>query len=594
MQRWTWLTLTRALNSESYFEQGKIRGRTGTTLDHVGFSFPDLGARMTIYQVKIQTMYKTLIVTGLLVVLSGSQFASAENVGGIDRQDKTITLTLFQEPRSLNSLTAESVSYTAQLMVHVQEGLMRYDHRRKLTGGVAERWQETPGELRFWLRSEATWQDGNPVKAGDFVYAWQQLVSPDTASPSANLASPIKNASRILKGEMPISDLGVVAINDKELLVILEHPCAWCLKLMTNSIFYPVNQDFYEKQGESYGTSAASHLSNGAFKIKQWQRGKNIHLTKNERYWGSGRVYLNNIRFDYIGSDAKTILNLFRAGEIAVANLDRDTIPEALEQGFRLRTYPSGHLFNIQFSHVAGMLSANENLRKAISLVIDKQELVNRVVASPGTRIADSMFHDWLTIGNVTYAKERPPVPHKVDLEKAKQHLQLAEKELSLNGEIELTLTINDSDLYRRIAEYMQQRLSTHLGIRVNIDPQITQMMVEKWRTGTSDMTLITWPVDVDDPMDQISFMGNPDFRAVFQGLYKGDDMAALYVRNKNAIETEERIDAVNAVHELFNNRVTVLPLFESYGVSTINPSLRGFIWQPVRGYADFRYVKIR
>lgn len=566
----------------------------GTTLDHVGFSFPDLGALMTFYRVKFQTMFKTPIVTGLLVLLSGSQFASAENVGGIDLQEKTITLTLFQEPRSLNSLTAESVSYTAQLMVHVQEGLMRYDHRRKLTGGVAERWRETPAELRFWLRSDATWQNGDPVKAGDFVYAWQQLVSPDTASPSANLASPIKNASRILKGELPISDLGVVAINDKELLVILEHPCAWCLKLMTNSIFYPVNQGFYERRGETYGTSSASHLSNGAFSIKQWQRGKYIHLTRNNKYWGSERVFLNNIRFDYIGSDAKTILNLFRAGEIAVANLDRDTIPEALEAGYRLRTYPSGHLFNIQFSHVAGMLSANENLRKAISLVIDKEELVNRVVASPGTRIADSMFHDWLTIGNVTYTKERPPLPHKVNLEKASQYLQMAKNELSIKGGIELSLTINDSDLYRRIAEYLQQRLKTHLGIKVNIDPQITQMMVEKWRKGTSDMTLITWPVDVDDPMDQISFMGNPDFRAVFKGLYKGDDMATLYVRNKNAIEIEERINAVNAVHELFNNRVTVLPLFESYGVWTINPRLKGFIWQPVRGYPDFRYVKIR
>jgi ABC-type transport system substrate-binding protein len=118
--------------------------------------------------------------------------------------------------------------------------------------------------------------------------------------------------------------------------------------------------------------------------------------------------------------------------------------------------------------------------------------------------------------------------------------------------------------------------------------------MVDKWRKGTSDMTLITWPVDVDDPMDQISFLGNPDFRSVFPGLYAGDDMAALYYSNRDAVGHESRIEAVQAVQALFEEKVTVMPLFESYGATIISPRLRGYVWQPVRGYADFRYSRLR
>lgn len=536
----------------------------------------------------------SLLLALSIVVLSLISYSCfAANVDGIESGSNTITLALTQEPRSLNSLTAESVSYTAQLLAHVQEGLMRYDGRRRLTGGVAERWQISPKEMRFWLRSDARWQNGDAVTASDFVFAWRQLVNPNTGSPSANLASPIKNASKIIRGELPSLSLGVEAISDTELLIKLEHPCGWCLKLMTNSIFYPVNQAFYEKTGEEYGSSVDKHLANGAFQLKKWQRGKSIRLMKNLQYWGRDRVHLSGIYFDYIGSDAKTVLNLFRAGEIAVASLDRETIPESLELGLRLRTYPSGHLFHIQFSHLPDMLSSNENIRKAINYVIDKDEIVNRVVASPGTRKADSMFHDWLTVGDQRFLDVRPPTPHRINIKKAKMHLKKAMQELNIKGVVQLTLTINDSTLYRRIAEYLQQQLKNHLQIDLAIDPQITQMMVEKWRKGSSDMTLITWPVDVDDPMDQISFMGNPDFRSVFKGLYSGDDMSKLYLKNRDAIDQTHRVSAVEEVQKLFENKVTVLPLFEAYGASAISPKLRGFVWQPVRGYADFRYSRI-
>ncbi|MEO2177414.1 MAG: peptide ABC transporter substrate-binding protein [bacterium] len=536
---------------------------------------------------------KLLIARLVLPLLFGSS-AHAANIGGIDSQSGTVTLALNQEPRTLNSLTAESVSYTAQLMVHLQEGLMRYDGRRRLVGGVAEHWQVSADQMQFWLRPDAKWQNGDTVTARDFVFAWQQLVRPDTGSASANLASPIRNAAAIIRGELDPADLGVKAVSKSELLVLLEHPCGWCLKLMTSSIFYPVNREFYEalQDRDLYGTSSQSHLSNGAFIITDWQWGKRIHLGKNQNYWGQARVHLENIRFDYIGIDAKTTLNLFRAGEIVAAGLDRETIPDALGLGYRLKTYPTGQLFNIQFSHRDGMLSDNENLRKAISYVINKDEIVNRVVAIPGTRVSDSMFHDWLTVGKVKFVTAHPPTPHRVDIPKAREYLKQTRAELGLNSAIRITLTINDTNLYRRIAEYLQLQLKTQLDIDLAIDPQTTQMMVDKWRRGTSDMTLITWPVDVDDPMDQISFMGNPDFRRVFQGLYSGDDMAELYYKNRNAVSQQDRMLAIQQVQQLFEERVTVLPLFEAYGAMILNPKFKGFVWHPVRGYADFRYAR--
>jgi oligopeptide transport system substrate-binding protein len=535
---------------------------------------------------RVKTALATL---GLWFFLPGISFANAE----IEAHSKTLIASIAQEPRTLNTLTAESVSYTAQVLAHTNEGLLRYDGKRRLTGGVAQRWEVAADQLTFWLREDATWENGAPVTAQDFVFAWQKLVDPATAAPSANLAAPIKHASAILAGKANPQTLGVSALSASILSVELAHPCAWCLKLMTNSIFYPISQTFYEAAGDEFGTRPETHLANGAFKIKAWQRGKRIDLTRNVQYWRQDEVELNAITFDHIGADPRTQLNLFRNDELAVASLDRDTLKAAMNDRLRVKTFPTGHLFHIQFSHAAGMQSANQSLRSAISLVIDKDELVNKVVASPGTRVADSMFHDWLTIGDTPYLTARPPSRHRPDINAAKVHLARARAELNLPARPRLTLTINDSTLYRRVAEYLQARLDTHLNIELLIDPQTTQRMVEKWRAGTSDMTLITWPVDVDDPMDQISFMGDPNFRRIFKGLYAGDDMAALYYQSRSAIHQADRVAQVHKVHEFFTERVTVLPLFEPYGAAIIKPNLKGFIWQPVRGYADFRTVQI-
>ncbi|MFT4712059.1 MAG: oligopeptide transport system substrate-binding protein [Candidatus Azotimanducaceae bacterium] len=114
------------------------------------------------------TYYMPILLLALLVFVPSSGSAQAVSDSG-----NGITLAVSSESRSLNSLTAESIGYSAQLMAHVQEGLMRYDGRRRLVGGVAERWKVTPNSMHFWLRQDARWQYGSPVTACDFAFAWR-------------------------------------------------------------------------------------------------------------------------------------------------------------------------------------------------------------------------------------------------------------------------------------------------------------------------------------------------------------------------------------------------------------------------------------
>ncbi|MDA0272455.1 MAG: ABC transporter substrate-binding protein, partial [Proteobacteria bacterium] len=139
------------------------------------------------------------------------QFAHAEvEATSVDFRSQTLTIALTQEPPQLNSTKAtDQVSGT--VLGHLMQGLVRYDRRGNVIPGVAERWEMDKETATFWLREDAKWSDGKPVTAHDFVYAWQLVVDPKTASEYAFILAPIKNAAEINEGKLPVTELGAVA-----------------------------------------------------------------------------------------------------------------------------------------------------------------------------------------------------------------------------------------------------------------------------------------------------------------------------------------------------------------------------------------------
>ncbi|MCV5427335.1 ABC transporter substrate-binding protein, partial [Escherichia coli] len=82
--------------------------------------------------------------------------------------------------------------------------------------GVAESWDNKDFKVwTFHLRKDAKWSNGEPVTAQDFVYSWQRLVDPKTASPYASYPQygHIVNVDEIIDGKKAPSELGVKAID---------------------------------------------------------------------------------------------------------------------------------------------------------------------------------------------------------------------------------------------------------------------------------------------------------------------------------------------------------------------------------------------
>ena len=220
---------------------------------------------------KMQRILALLLVLVLTALLTGCQDQS---------QSLTLRISL---PHELTTLDPAMVTTETEKTVvsHLYENLMKLSHDGQggttLVNGLVSTYQcednlDGTQTYTFHLRQGLTWSDGKPLKAGDFVYAWQRLVHPATESPNAYLLDMVAGYEEAREtGDM--SRLQITAEDDWTLVVVLSHSCLQFPHMVcTAAATMPVRQDV--AQTENWSMNPATLVTNGAFrKVDSWEDG---------------------------------------------------------------------------------------------------------------------------------------------------------------------------------------------------------------------------------------------------------------------------------------------------------------------------------
>jgi oligopeptide transport system substrate-binding protein len=530
-------------------------------------------------------MYAAVLACGC----TGVNKAMADSA--VDAVKQTIRVALTTEPPDLNSLTStDSVSFF--ILLHTQEGLLTYNKDAQgnsdaLAGGVAESWHMDGTTVRFTLRDNARWCDGEPVTAQDFIFAWQTALNPGTASRYAFILYPLKNAEKIHRGQLPASALGVFAEDEHHLRIELEQPTAYFASLTTFPTYFPVREDFYRLQNGRYGADASKLLCNGAFSVTEWTHGASLTLQRNPQYWNASKVTLQTINIPHITTDPNTLFNLFQSGDIALAELSQDTVRQALQQRLYIQDFGNGMLTYLEFNHRQGKLLHNKNLRRAISLVINRQELVNKVIAAPGTHATTRFFPSWLTGVPIN-----PLSPALIaDVPAAKQALEKAKQEIGVESIPPLTMLVYDSPSVIRQAEYLQRVLQENLGLSMIIDKQIFKQKLAKLASGDFDVSISAWGPDYNDPMTFADLLGSANENN--HGQYRNPDYDNLLQQAVALPDGDARNAIFGRMQSIIDQDVAVVPLTEPGVVYVQDKRLQDVRRHRFGGDPDFRFTVI-
>ena len=528
----------------------------------------------------------------LLAALLLAQACAAP--AAVDLETRTVTLALSEEPPQLDS-TRTTDAISGQVLGHVMEGLLRYDADNQLVGGVAERWETSDDgrTVTFGLRRDARWSDGSSVTARDFIFAWRTILDPDTDARYAFLLYDILHAREIRAGDMPSDALGVSAPDPHTLAVTLKQPAPRFLALTAFFTFLPINQSFYE-HASRYGADADQLLYNGPFVISHWEHDVSLRLERNPHYpapptpTDPGLRRVERIHYDYFADSPDVVFNLYENGNVAMAGLSADTLPEALRRGWSVQQADDGALFYLEFNHRPARATANRDLRKAIHLATDPDELTNAVIRLPGNRPGVSLFPRWLRGVHDSFRAEYPPPPHAVDDNAARDHLNAALRQLETSAsELELTLLADDNPLTRIQAEYLQETFRGKLGIEIRIDAQSFRQRLAKMHSGDFDIVFAGWGPDYDDPLTFGDLFHSAN--ANNNGRYR-DESYDEHVRiAQTALDRTTRMQAFSEIQRIVHEDAVIVPLFERAAIYVQHPRLAGVARRVVGTNPDYR-----
>ena len=272
------------------------------------------------------------------------------------------------------------------------DGLTQMDAEGAAQPAIAESWDISEDQMTytFHLRKDAVWNNGTPVTAKDFEFAWKLSMTANVEYNYMfdNTVACVKNADAILYEGADPETLGVKALDDYTLEVQLEAPVSFFPSLMYFPTFYPINQAFYEQVGaDNYGTSPETFLSNGAFVLSEYTPGTaSPKVVKNPNYYDAASVTLNGINYQVVdGSD--NALTAFKNGTLDISVISGDQVGAVEKDATlskNLNVTGAGYMWYVTFSQTKNKDSngdfANADLRLAFANAIDREFLVDNYV----------------------------------------------------------------------------------------------------------------------------------------------------------------------------------------------------------------------
>ncbi|WP_298702941.1 peptide ABC transporter substrate-binding protein [uncultured Veillonella sp.] len=494
----------------------------------------------------------------------------------------TLRLALEQEPSTLDPAKSSTLPESI-VELAVFEGLTRLNDKDLPEPAMAQSWSISADGLvyTFHLRPDATWSDGVPVTAHDFEYAWKRVLNPQTAAGNAYMLYVLKNGEAYNTEKATAQEVGVKALDDHTLQVVLEAPAPYFLGLTAFHAYYPVRQDIVEKAPHTWATKADTLIGNGPFVLTKWIHSGELNFVKNERYWDAGAVKLAAMDWP-ISESQSTRLTLAEGGAVDMMVEPPVLDQKRLTEAGLFKVSPSLGTYYYVFNVTAPPFD-DPRVRKAFSLVIDRQVIVDTIVhggktpayafVPPGLMDEQSKVDFRQAGGDL--------VSHDVSAAKA----LLKEAGYGPNKPLpKVTILYNTNELHKAIAEAVQAIWKNELGADVELQNQETKVFMSNREEGHYQVARASWVGDYVDPQTFLDVFSDEANDAQYHSAAYNDIMARVH----NTTNPVVRQQLMHEAEQMLFDDAVVIPIYFTTTPYVANDSIGGYFWSSL-GIVDFK-----
>ena len=459
---------------------------------------------------KITHTLKAAVMTVALLgatAMTAPAFAAMVPVGTELAADQVFKYRVLDNINTLDPQLVEDVD-TSSVVRSLFEGLYNSGPDGNPVPGVAESYDvnEDNTVYTFHLR-DAKWSNGDPVTAGDFVYAWQRAVTPDTASNYAYFVGlvGVVNADAIVAGDMKPEDLGVKAIDDKTLEVSLSFSSPWFIRTLSHATLYPAPKAVIEAKGIEW-TKPENIVGNGAYTLAENTPGERVVVKRNPNYWDNEHTVIEEVQYLTI-NDENQGLTRWRAGEVDQTDVPAGQYP-ALKAELPDNTVSVPQFCTYYFSVNMTDKQPQEALkdvkvREALSLAIDRDVIVNGILQG-GQQPAYSFAHP-LTAG---YTMPEIAAASMTQEERDAKAVELM-TEAGYGKDTPLTINYiyNTSEAHKKIATVVSQMWKEKLGVTMSLQDMEFQTLLDTRHSKTYELARNAWCGDYNEASTFLSLL---------------------------------------------------------------------------------------
>ena len=505
---------------------------------------------------------------------------------------------LLGNPGSLDPQYASDPSSNT-VIKNMYSGLMQSDDNGNISCCNAASYTISPDgkTYTFTLRQDNYWfADKNrndviekseyfPVKAEDYVFAFQRLLDPKMQSPYGKMYSCIKGGEKIIAGELPAGSAGVRAVDDFTLEIKLDYPSTEFLNLLAASPASPCNKEFFDSTKGTYGLDDKSVMSNGAFYMRQWFY---------DPYGNHNILYMR--RNDINTSLERQVLPSFLSFTIEKTESDvRDKFKDdSVECYTTLSSSDTSSKYNVEqkscitlgliFNQKEGYF-ANENLRKALAYSINRKELADELsddliaaygAVPPAVRIAGKSYREMTDDNSFDV----------YDPAKAQKLVEKAKEELKIGSFDTIKILVCADTVDSAYLHLLSQSWQDELGIYIGVEDVTKEEFYKRLDEGKYGLALYPLKADMAIPASVFSCFENDKY---LKENSDGKNHSADILRSASVPEELERCTA--AEHELLE-KCSFIPVFYKNSYLISHSDNEDIFYDPFTGAVDFRSAK--
>lgn len=476
---------------------------------------------------------------------------------------RLVEATIGEPSNLIPPLASDSASHEVADLIYVAP--LKYDKNINLVPLAAQSFEilEDGRLLRFTLRTDIRWTDGQPLTARDVEFTYKLMIDPKTPTAYAEDFLAVKEFKRT--GEYSFE-------------VRYDKPFARALVTWAHSI---LPRHLLEGQDLLKTPLARKPVGAGPYMLKEWTAGNRLVLVANPDYF-EGRAYIDEVVMRIIPDQSTQFMEL-KSGNLDEINLSPQqylyqTEGQDWAKNYRKFQYVSSGYTFLAYN-LKSPLFTDVRVRRAMLHAIDKDEIVRGVLAGLGIATGGPYKPGTWAFNDTIPANEFDPAKARALLAEAGWTRKTPDGPLSdaKGRPFAFTILTNQGNSPRIKAAIIIQSRLKDLGIKVEIRTVEWAAFIKEFvDKGRFDAILLGWNILQDPDLYDVWHSSKAQPGGLNFVGYKNAELDELLERGRRMLDQKKRKPLYDRIQEILHQDQPYCFLYVPMALPMVHARVQG------------------